>query len=118
MITFFRAGGFSMWFVLILALACLITGIRFAFTATPQRLAVIRALSWATVFSIISGVASNLTAVMWHGPKGDPSNRELANVIIQGLGEAITPATLGFSLLSLAWMMVAVGVRRMPDGKP
>jgi len=115
MVKFFVAGGFPMWVVLIFGLLCLGTAIRFAFTATPRRLAVIRALSWATAFSILSGVASNFMAVMWHVPGNPEWSREPLFPVMQGLGEAVTPAILGFTLLAIAWLLVAVGLRRMAD---
>jgi hypothetical protein len=32
---------------------------------------------------------------------------------MQGIAEAIAPASLGFTLLALAWLVVAVGQRKL-----
>ena len=50
-----------------------------------------------------------------------PNNDEWAHspdmplIVMYGLGEAVTPAVLGFTALSLAWMFVAVGMRRIQE---
>ena len=112
MIQFFRAGGFPMWLVLCFGLLAMYGGVRYAIDADPVRLPRIRALTWATVFMIASGVASDFMAVMW-GASGPLWQRpDLHRLIMRGLGEAVTPAVLGFALLALVWALVAVGVLR------
>ena len=117
MMEFLRAGGFSMWIVLAFSLVLLFVSGHFALRAEPKRLAIVKALTWATVFSIIGGVISNFMAVMWNVPNNDEwaHSPDMPLIVMYGLGEAVTPAVLGFTALSLAWMFVAVGMRRVQE---
>ena len=110
MIDFFRAGGFSMWIVLAFGAAALIASFGLLRDPDARRLAVVRAITWAEVFAIASGVLSNLIAVFSHVAKHDDAPLAL----YQGLAEALTPGVLGATLLSVAWLIVAVAVRRGP----
>jgi hypothetical protein len=113
MLDFFRAGGFNMFPLTIFGIAMLITGIKFAFNADPQRLALIRALTTTIVFCMIIGVASGLAstakAVVNH-----PDEPQWWLWLLQGFAETMTNVILGGSFAVLTWILVAVGVRRMP----
>jgi hypothetical protein len=109
MLDFFRAGGFSMWIVLAFGLAILASSFALLRDPDPRRLAAVRALTWATVFAIAGGVASNLIAVFSYLARHDDPLRD---ALCQGLAEAFTPAVLGGMMLSVAWLFVAVAVRR------
>lgn len=114
---FFMAGGYPMWIVTIFGVACLVTAVRFALRADARKLAIVRALTWATIFAILSGVLSDFMTVMWKVP-GTPEwahDPDLHLIVMMGLGEAVTPGVLGFSLLSLVWLFVAIGTRRLQD---
>lgn len=116
MLTYIQAGGWSMLIVIAFGLALLVTSTRFFFQARPERLAMIRALSVAMVFWILGGVAFNVTTVLWTvAAQPDPAGGLRVDWLIQGLGEAITPAGLGFPALGVTWLLVAVGVRRAHD---
>jgi hypothetical protein len=111
---FIRAGGYPIWIVIALSVPMLYLGVRFAIAADARRLAILRALTWAQLAMIGAGVASNVIAVMWHlGRHLEPGESPLHGLFI-GLGESLTPAVLGFSVLSVAWMLVAFGLRRAP----
>jgi hypothetical protein len=115
MLDFFRAGGWAMFVVLATVIPLLIISVKFARNASPQGLSMIRALTMAVVFASIGGVVSNLASVARHVPS-DPElwKEPLAN-ILWGINESMAPAILGFSLISIAWILVAFGVRRMPS---
>jgi hypothetical protein len=108
MMDFFRAGGFSMWIVLAFGLAALVSSFALLRDPDPRRLAVVRALTWGSVFAITAGVGSNLIAVFSYVAHHDDGEQAL----FQGLAEALSPAVLGATMLSVAWMFVAVAVRR------
>lgn len=113
-IEFMIEGGWSMWFVLALGLVSLATSASFLKRPSPRQGDIVRSFTRATVFSIGTGVSVNLAAV---GAKV-PANPEWANspqihlIVMQGIAEALAPASLGFTLLSLAWVVVAVGQRK------
>lgn len=111
---FIRAGGVPVWIVIVLSLPMLYLGVRFAIAADARRLAILRALTWAQLAAIGSGVASNVIMVMWHVGRGlEPDESPLPGLFI-GLGESLTPAVIGLSILSIVWVLVAFGLRRAP----
>ena len=113
MLEFFRAGGWIMFVVLALAIPLLFTSAKFARRASPQGLSIIRALTLAVVFAAVAGVTSDLAAVA----RAVASNPELAKEplanILWGFNESMAPAILGFSLITIAWILVGFGVRQM-----
>jgi hypothetical protein len=117
---FFRAGGFPMWFVLVFGLIALGAAAAFARRPDPRRVDAIKALTWATLFSVGAGIVADIAAV---GSKV-PQNPEWANspkihlVIMEGISESMSPGILGFALLSLTWMVMAVGHRRLAHELP
>jgi len=116
-VDFFRAGGFTIWPVLLFSILVLVASAQFALKPAPKRLAIIRALTMALLFSSIAGLLTNFVAVS-SKVTGRPewaNSPDVHLIILSGLGEAVTPAVLGFTSLSLAWLFVAVGARRRDD---
>ncbi len=113
MADFFRAGGAPIWIVLALSIPMLYFGVRFAIAADARRLALLRGLTWAQVFAVGSGVASNVMAVM-SGAGRAPDDEPVLPRILIGLGEALTPAVLGLTMLSVTWILITLGLRRTP----
>jgi hypothetical protein len=114
MIDFIRAGGYVMFVLLALGVPLVVVAVKFASNASPQRLSMIRALTWAIVFAAVSGSASGFMMVAT-GVARDPEwLAKPLPILLQGFAEAITPIVLGGGLLMVAWTLVAFGVRRMP----
>jgi len=115
MVEFMRAGGVPMWFVLLFGVLALIAAGFFAWRPEPRKIDAIKALSIATVFSIASAIVSDIAAV---GSKV-PANPEWAHspdlplIVMQGVSESMAPGILGFSILSLVWLVMSVGHRRL-----
>jgi hypothetical protein len=112
MVDFIRAGGWVMFVLIALGIAMLVPAALFARSATPQRLALIRALTVAMVFAVITGVTTNIATVCHYVVENAP--KEPLPVLLQGFAESITTVMLGAGLASVAWILVAFGVRRMP----
>jgi hypothetical protein len=115
MVEFMRAGGWPMWVVLLYGLITLVAAGFFAARPEEPKIAFIRAMSTATVFAVLGGVASCLGAVMANIPNNPEfaKSPELHLIIMVGFGESLAPAILGFVLLSLVWVVTAAGVRRL-----
>jgi hypothetical protein len=113
MVEFMKAGGWSMWFVLILGLGSLVTAVLFVVRRRLAVLALVRALTMATVFAIASGLCANVAAVMKHA--ADYGGPDMVFAVMQGLAESLAPGILGFTMLSISWLLVAVGTRRAQD---
>jgi hypothetical protein len=112
---FMGEGGWGMWFVLSFGLITLGAAVGFALRPHALRSDTVRSFSRSTTFAIISVVSLDLAAV---GSRV-PANPEWANsphihlIVMEGISESLAPAILGFTLLSLVWMIVAVGQRRL-----
>ena len=114
MLDFIRAGGYIMFVLLAIGIPLVVTGAKFARNADPQRLSLVRALTVALAFAAISGVAADLMAVAMHVAEEVDWLKAPLPYVLAGFGESMTPAILAGSLASVAWILVAVGVRRMP----
>ena len=113
MVELMKAGGWSMWMVLVFGLGALVAAGVFVFRRDLGKLALVRALTLATVFAIAAGLCANVAAVMTYAA----GQTEVAThvVVLQGLSESLAPGVLGFTLLSISWLLVAVGTRRAQD---
>jgi hypothetical protein len=116
MLEFFKMGGFPMWWILAFGLLDLALGALFAFRPARRMLPVIVSVSGAVLFSVFAGVAADFAAVGLKVPQrlewADSPKIHL--IILQGFGESMSPAILGFSFLSLVCMLCAVGLRKLP----
>ncbi|MBL0221049.1 MAG: hypothetical protein IPQ07_45180 [Myxococcales bacterium] len=111
---FIRAGGFNMFILLAFAVVMIATAIRFARDADPHRLSILRALTWALVACTATGFVSGLAATCKY-VVNDPE--ALANplpYLLQGFAESCANVILGGAIAVVTWILVAVGVRRMP----
>ena len=115
MLKFMRAGGFNMYVLAVLGIVLVWTAIRFARNATAQRLSVIRALLWALGASTIAGFVSALGATAIHAAAA-PAEEQLQYVLV-GFAESTTNVTLGCGIAFITWILVAVGLRRMPGDR-
>lgn len=113
MLDFFRAGGFNMYALAAFGLVMIPQAALFARNADAQRLSLIRALTWAvvccTIVGFMAGLASTAKYVVAH-----PEAPALPS-LLQGFAESTANIVLGGSIAVIAWLLVAVGVRRMPQ---
>jgi heme exporter protein D len=114
MVNFILAGGYAMFVLLAIGIPLVVIAAKFARNASVQRLSLIRALTIALVFAAISGVTSDLMSAAKHIADNPEWLKEPLPVVLEGFGESMTPAILAGSLASIAWILVAFGVRRMP----
>ncbi|MEJ7601938.1 MAG: hypothetical protein WKG01_28845 [Kofleriaceae bacterium] len=115
MLTFFRAGGLNMFVLAGLGIVLLWTGVRFARNADAQRLSLIRALTLALVFSTLTGFFACLAATAKHAYELSPADPLRA--LLGGFAESCANFVLGGCIAVLTWILVAVGVRRMPGDR-
>lgn len=111
---FFQSGGVPMFFILAFGVLALGMAARFAWRPEARIRAVAEALARATLFSVGSGTFAALGAVFSQVPAHDEwaHSPDLPLIVMTGLGESMAPGILGFSLLSLTWLLLAVGARR------
>jgi len=114
MLGFMQAGGAGMWFVAILGLAMVATAIAFARGADTQRLALLRALGVAVAGAALTGFVAGLaSACRFVADQPDVLAAPLGP-LLKGVAEASANLVLGGAFLVVTWILVAVGVRRMP----
>ena len=114
MANLFREGGFPMFFLLAFGLLAMAFAIRFATAPTQRVFRTTLALCAATLLTSINGIFSAFSMVAHHAPdiaKRDPGS-SLAEVVLQGFGESMAPGILGFTILSLIALILALGVYR------
>ncbi|HTM45514.1 MAG TPA: hypothetical protein VL137_11195 [Polyangiaceae bacterium] len=116
MLNLFVEGGFPMWFLLTFGLATLFFAARFARAPSHRTLKTAFALGGATVFTILTAMCTDLAMVGHHAPEYLKTHPEmsLSEVLLQGLAESLSPGILGFTMLSLAALIVAYGFQRDP----
>lgn len=114
MVDFLIAGGWMMFVILAVAIPLLVTAAKFARNASPHGLSLVRALTTAVVFASIAGVVADLALVARKVVTVPELRKDLVDNLLMGFNEALAPAVLGFTIVTLAWILVAFGVRRMP----
>jgi hypothetical protein len=105
-------------FVALVGLGAVGTAIRFAVRPTERGLSVLRPLSAATTFAALCacllGIATALVNVVAKlEAAADPAATAAAwRTFLAGLAEGIVPLGVASALLSVAWLLAAVGLRK------
>jgi hypothetical protein len=119
--TLIEWGGFPIWFVLAFGFLALGSAALFAWQPHRRGLRLIIGMSLATLFSIFSAIVADLATVGhsvnvgWQKYMTDGGHDMVARIINQGIAESLSPGIIGFTLLSLTWLVASVGLRRLPD---
>jgi uncharacterized membrane protein len=113
MLTMFRNGGFPMFFILAFGLLALGTAFAYALRPLRDREGFVRWMSLATFASIVCGTATDLATVARYVAEHPMEPARMNVIVIEGFGESMSPAILGFSMLSLVALMMAFGKRRL-----
>ncbi len=89
--------------------------ISFAVKPTEVKLGLIRPLSISTTFASVLGVVCGL-AVTFRNISNSMQHQSAENFPLTmgmgGLGEALIPAIIGFSFLTMTWIAVSLGMRK------
>ena len=97
---------------ILICLLPLLAGGAYLLRPSEQRLAMMRPLSLAAIFAGLSGAslgAINTLRMLWMEPPRD------TRIVAVGAAESIVTLYVAFSCLMLAWLCVAVGMRRPTD---
>ena len=111
MMQFFHEGGWGMFPVLVLGLVVLFASTRYLIDGEPVRLRFILALALAQLALVVQATVADLGAVMKALQHAPPEI--FSRLLVAGLKECTRPALLGFGLLSLSLILVAIGVYRV-----
>jgi hypothetical protein len=106
-----RLGIYLMWFAVFASgIGGLGTAILYLIWPTEGKLALMRPFSLAAIFSAVSSAAAGGAAVL-RGLAASGPNPDMSNVMM-GWAETLVPIYVAFAFLGLAWLLVAVGLRR------
>jgi len=97
---------------LLIGLAPLATGIAYAIRPSERRLSMMRPLSLASIFAALSGMIVGFVGVLAAFGTADDASAKEWHRSAMGLAEALVPPFLTFAFLAVAWISVALGMRR------
>jgi hypothetical protein len=97
-----------------MVLGLLPLGVAVAYMLRPSErlLALMRPLSLATIFAGLTTLLSGLAGLFRTLPKAQTASGYDVGWISHGLSETVTPMFVACSFLTLAWLCIAVGMRR------
>ena len=105
----FRQIGWYPFLTLVVETTPLMVGGAYAIRPSEVRLALIRPFSLAALFAGAAGTLSGFVTVFSGlAASGDPR----WGAVYAGVSEALVPAVFGLTCLTLAWLLVAVGMWR------
>ena len=108
---FNNAGIFAKAFML-LPIAPLVLALAYAIKPTERRLALMRPLSLAAIFSSVGSITVGIIVVLQGIAATSAEHPVNWSPVAAGAAEAFVPTFSGFACLTLAWLLVAVGMRR------
>ena len=112
---FFAMGGFPMFVIVIFGLIGVVNAGRFAWAPSAGRVPYLVAVGVAVALAGVGGMATDLVKVAvtvagndeWaHGP-------DFGAIVLQGIGESLTPVVLACGMLIAESLLVALGLRRL-----
>ena len=112
MLTLFRNGGFAMYFIVGFGLIALGTAFWYAFRPDEKVRGFIQHMGKATLYSTLCGTCSDVSTVFFYVAQHPMDPDQRTRIILEGLAESMSPGIMGFALLSLIALLVAVGQRR------
>lgn len=111
MLDFIKQGGVPSLVILLFSAIAIVAAALFARRPDEKRRPTLRALCNVLLASIGLGVVSDFYNVLrFAANRGEASIEE---VLLVGGSESLTPAILGFAVLSVVYILVAVGERRL-----
>jgi hypothetical protein len=111
MVMLFMEGGFSMWFIMLVGLLSLLGAGWFAFRGERKVLGWTAWLTGATAASTIAGFSMDFGKVA-HVIAERASEPDAHAMLLQGIGESMSPVILGSALIAAACVLLAIGSRR------
>lgn len=100
---------------LMLGIVPLVMAAVYAIRPTERNLALMRPLSLAGLFAAIAGMLLGFVNVLKFYWTHDPTT-ETYRVMAIGAAESLVPALVGFACLTVAWLVVAIGMGRRSEG--
>jgi hypothetical protein len=106
--------------MLLVGLATIVAAAHFAFRPAERTLAVVRPLcaatTYASIVSFCAGVVNGLVAItrQFDGAADPAATARIWRMAVSGFAESPVALIVGFGIVTVAWLLVAVGLRRQP----
>jgi hypothetical protein len=111
---FMREGGAGMWFILLFGGITFLTAILFARRPDEARLAVLRALTITTLLSSLTGFTAGVAMSLGSLTRIPVDERgSWMLYAAKGISESCANLIFGFTLLTLSWLIITIGLRRL-----
>jgi hypothetical protein len=95
---------------IVVTLLPLVAGVAYAIRPTEQRLAFMRPISLASIFAALSGLVLGAVNILRLVAMNDTP--VAARIIVISAAESLVPLLMAFGFLTVAWLCVALGLRR------
>jgi hypothetical protein len=114
MMEFFKEGGWGMWPILVLGLITVGAAARFASKPERRQIGFLAAMALATLTSVFHATWTDIGAVC-RGLADEKfvAEADMSRVLAEGLKECTRPGAMGGAFLTLAAILVAVGMLRI-----
>jgi hypothetical protein len=108
---FHQMGVFALM-TMLLAFVPLVVAAAYVIAPKERTLALMRPISLAAVFSALSGLTNGGIAVLSTIARRGVVERDAWGAIAAGSAESLVTVFVGFGCLTVAWLLVAFGMRR------
>jgi hypothetical protein len=88
------------------------TAIAYAIRPTERKLMLLRPLTLAAIFASICSFCGGLATVLKGAGVTNQWSVKSVGLALMGLSECVVPLFVAFAFLSVAWLLVALGLRR------
>jgi hypothetical protein len=106
-------GIYLMGFVILVAgLGVFGTAVAYAIRPTEQKLVLMRPLTLAAIFAAICSSSVGLATAFKGMADSGAVGPKVVEVLVAGISESLIPPFVAFAFLAVAWLLVAVGMRR------
>ncbi len=105
-------GGPGMWLILLFGLLALGTAAWFAFRAEGRVRGFLESMSRAVGYAALVSFALDLMTVCFAVARFPQPERRWI-ILMEGIGESLSPLVLGFAFLALVHFFTAIGKRRL-----
>jgi len=105
-------GIYLMGFVILVSgVGAMGTAIAFAARPTERKLSFLRPLSLASIFAAVCSTSVGMATALKYAADAKLAG-DAVWVMVAGLSESLIPPFVAFAFLSVAWLLVAWGLRR------
>ena len=112
LIDMFNQAGVIAKLGILIAFGPVVCALLYVYKPTERRLALMRPLSLAAIFGGLTSFSAGVIAVL-HGIASSDQAKPLNwPLIILGAGETVAALFFAFGCLTIAWLLVALGMRR------